>query len=106
MKAKLNCWEHKHCGRENGGANTRTRGICPASTVRALDGVHGGHNSGRACWVVVGTLCKGEVQGSFAAKLASCQDCDFYLQVKAEEGSEFVLSPLLLRKLTDAADAA
>jgi len=36
--------------------------------------------------LVSGTLCGGEVQGHFAQKLASCEDCDFYKQVHEEEG--------------------
>lgn len=61
-----------------------------------MHGVHGGINAGRSCWVVAGTLCNGEVQGSFARKYASCIECSFYRLVKAEEYPGFILSAHLL----------
>ena len=53
----MNCWEFKECGRTT----------CPA---------YPGH--GRHCARVAGTLCGGEIQGTFALKLANCMHCDFY----------------------------
>ena len=47
-----NCWEHKKCGREPGGSETESLGVCPAAVESRLDGVHGGRNAGRACWIV------------------------------------------------------
>lgn len=96
---KKNCWEHKKCGRQPGGEHEKDLGICPATTEKNLDGIHGGKNAGRACWVVAGTLCKGQVQGSFAQKYKNCDACDFYQSVKKEEGSQFFLSAILLGKL-------
>jgi hypothetical protein len=83
--AKLNCWEVKKCGRQPGGENVSAMGICPAATNVKLDGVHYGKKAGRACWVVAGTLCDGQVQGTFAIKYHDCSRCDFYLNVKEEE---------------------
>lgn len=85
--AKQNCWEFKKCGREPGGVKVRELGVCPAASDLRADGVHGGRNGGRACWAVAGTFCGGSVQGSFAAKLASCTQCEFYQQACREEGS-------------------
>jgi hypothetical protein len=96
---KTNCWEFKKCGREPGGAKTGELGVCQAATTSRLDGTHSGKNAGRACWVVTGTLCKGEVQGSFAKKYQNCQKCDFYLAVQSEEGAGFKLSASLLALL-------
>jgi hypothetical protein len=56
-----------------------------------------GLNGGRSCWVISGTLCGGKVQGTFAAKMTNCMACDFYLAVKAEEGSAYVNSTALLK---------
>jgi hypothetical protein len=84
---KLNCWEFKKCGREQGGSHIHELGICPAATSEKLDGLHGGMNGGRACWFVVGTLCNGDVQGTYAKKYRSCIYCDFYKAVKEEEYS-------------------
>ena len=82
---KLNCWEFKKCGREPGGINSNSLGVCPASNETYLDGIHGGKNSGRVCWIVAGTFCKGEIQGSFANKYHNCEKCDFYHTVKNDE---------------------
>lgn len=89
---KLNCWEFNECGRQPGGANTRELGICPAAIERKLHGAHGGHNAGRACWVVGGTLCNGKIQETFVKKYDSCLECEFYNKVKKEESSSFQLS--------------
>ena len=96
---KINCWEYKNCGRQEGGEHVHDLGICPATIEDRLNGVHGGVNAGRSCWVIAGTLCKGEVQGTFAHKYKNCENCDFYKKVKTEEFTGFTLSALLLRKL-------
>ena len=96
---KINCWEFKKCGREPGGEHVHDLGICPATGEERLNGVHGGVNAGRSCWVIAGTLCKGEVQGTFAHKYKSCEACDFYKKVKSEEFTRFTLSALLLKKI-------
>lgn len=63
----MNCWEFKKCGREPGGAKVAELGLCPAYPKH-----------GKCCSQVAGTLCEGRVQGSFAMKMASCSQCDFY----------------------------
>ena len=80
-----NCWEFKDCGREPGGAHVTDDGACPAATHQGADGINHGVCAGRACWAVAGTLCGGEVQGSWAQKRLSCLSCDFYRAVKSEE---------------------
>ena len=96
---KRNCWEAKQCGREPGGAKVRELGVCPAAAENRLDGVHGGRNGGRACWVVAGTLCRGQTQGTFAVKFGACEQCDFYLQVREDEFPQFLFSSILLGKI-------
>lgn len=63
----MNCWEFKQCGRENGGLKERELGACPAYP-----------DNGKNCARIAGTLCSGTVQGTFAKKLTSCIQCDFY----------------------------
>ncbi len=99
MAAKENCWEYKNCGREPGGIHVHDEGVCPATEEVRLNGVHGGWNAGRCCWVVAGTFCGGKIQGSFASKFHDCKTCDFYLAVQDEELPEFVFSSVLLTKL-------
>ncbi len=92
MKDKKNCWESMKCGREPGGIRSEELGICPASTEKRFDGVNGGDASGRFCWAVAGTLCGGEVQGTFARKFKNCSMCPFLLEVINEEGDVFIMS--------------
>jgi hypothetical protein len=94
MKKKeiKNCWEYMQCGRESGGSKADELGVCLATTEERFNGVNGGVNGGRFCWFVSGTLCKGEVQGTFARKLGNCLGCPFYLLVEMEEGRYLVLT--------------
>jgi len=98
---KLNCWEFKKCGRHPGGIFVSDLGICPATQETRLNNVHGGINAGRICWIVTGTLCNGEIQGSFAKKYGNCNICDFYQTVKKEEFPNFQPSAALIAKLAD-----
>lgn len=93
---KINCWEFKKCGRELGGENAFIE-LCPVATNILLDGVHGGTNAGRACWIVEGTLCDGEVQSNFAQKTGFCGQCVFYLTVKEEEAENLQMTHSLLK---------
>lgn len=95
---KINCWELKKCGREHGGINAG-KGVCPAASEESLDGEHGGKNAGRACWIVEGTLCDNEVQGTFTQKIDFCFSCEFYKLVKKEEHPKFQIPGMLLEKL-------
>ncbi len=74
----MNCWEAKSCGREAGGAKSAELGVCPAYTK----------NAGQACWVVAGTFCGGEVQGTFAEKEHNCMRCDFYQKFDLKHRTE------------------
>ncbi len=66
----MNCWEIMECGREIGGKKVVELGICPASAQSAGD----------SCWLVAGTFCGGEVQGTTAEKEGNCLRCSFYKQ--------------------------
>jgi len=87
---KKNCWEFKSCG--NGEH-------CPAFREKGLDGVNSGKRAGRACWVVAGTLCGGEVHGEFAQKIDDCEECEFYQLVLKEERDSYVSAINLLSHL-------
>ncbi len=96
---KQNCWEIMGCGREPNGKNVIKLGVCPAATELRLNNVHGGKAAGRACWIVAGTYCKGEIQGTFGKKFKECKECKMYKKVKDEENSAFMLSGTLLARL-------
>lgn len=51
------CWDRKKCSKTD----------CPAYG----DKIH-------RCWLTVGTMCGGKVQGEFALKYKSCTECDVY----------------------------
>ncbi|MEE9524230.1 MAG: hypothetical protein V3V59_05690 [Thermodesulfovibrionales bacterium] len=74
-------------------------GICPITRETRLDGEHGCSYAGRACWVVTGSLCGGELQGTFAEKYKNCDQFDFYQSVLDEEYPEFKLLGVLPGKL-------
>jgi hypothetical protein len=96
---KENCWEFKACGRQPGGPKVSELGACPASTEKRLDGCNHGSYAGRTCWYVAGTLCGGKVQGTFAAKLGNCMDCEFYRLVSREEGLDLAKAVDVLARL-------
>ncbi len=91
MSTKANCWEVKRCGRQPGGDRAAELGVCPASTTTISHDRNDGDNGGRLCWAISGTLCGGNVQGSFAQKGLNCLSCDFFAAVKIEEGEQFRL---------------
>lgn len=94
--SKQNCWEFKKCGRETGGAKSSELGTCKASTETTTNGINEGDNGGRVCWAISGTLCKGEIQGTFAKKLDNCLKCEFYLQVTDENGRQYKITKEVL----------
>jgi len=96
---KKNCWEFKECGREVGEKDEDDFRVCPAAYSVALDGVHDGKWGGRACWTVRGTFCNGTVQETVEQKFKECSTCDFYEQVKEQEGDELLPTFILLEKL-------
>lgn len=98
----VNCWEYKSCGREPGGRHCGDQGVCPVPVSHNADGINGGMNGGRACWMIAGTLCFGEKQGTFAKKLRDCACCDFAQTVMREQGSGFEKAEHIYRKLQSA----
>jgi diguanylate cyclase (GGDEF)-like protein len=61
--SRLNCWEIMNCGQES----------CPAF-----------QDADSSCWLKVGTLCGGEVQGDFAKKYRSCFQCEVLGRVEED----------------------
>lgn len=59
----LKCWEIKGCKKAK----------CPAYNSKDY-----------RCWLQVGTLCGGEVQGEFAKKYQTCFDCDVFRIISEE----------------------
>ena len=94
---KKNCWEFSRCRKEVHGQIADILSVCPVALESRLDGVHGGRNAGRACWVVPGTHCHGSVQSTPEEKRMACKHCGFYQAVKADEGADFIQREEVLR---------
>jgi hypothetical protein len=86
---KMNCWGIKKCGRHPNGDKVAELGICPASEDSTYHGKNNGTKAGRYCWRVAGTMCGGQVQGTWAMKIQNCAACDFFKLVEQEEGESF-----------------
>ncbi|UCG77422.1 MAG: hypothetical protein JSV21_07495 [Nitrospirota bacterium] len=93
---KTNCWEFMNCDRGPDGSDTIENGTCQAASNTSLDGIHGGINGGRICWVVEGCTCFNNEFSSFVQKYVKCMECNFYKTVRDEEGSEFKVAPVSL----------
>ncbi|MGE5892658.1 MAG: two-CW domain-containing protein [bacterium] len=86
---KLNCWEFKKCGREEGGRKAAQLGVCKTATYVSAHGINEGINGGRICWVIAGTYGRYKTElASCSSVLAgsSCMECDFHHMVLKEEG--------------------
>jgi chemotaxis signal transduction protein len=51
------CWKAKNCNKKD----------CPAHENKDL-----------RCWIISGTFCRDEIQGSFHEKIEACRKCGFY----------------------------
>ncbi|MCC6443168.1 MAG: hypothetical protein IT210_06900 [Armatimonadetes bacterium] len=70
----MNCWEFHRCGREAGGDRVAELGVCPAYP-----------DHGQQCFRLVGTFCRGKVQGTRATKLMTCLRCDFHRSLQGSQ---------------------
>ncbi|MBI4682587.1 MAG: hypothetical protein HY757_05750 [Nitrospirae bacterium] len=86
IKKKYNCWEFMKCGKGPGTGNTKQSGICPVVDNTAANGLNGGVNGGRMCWLIAETKCCGEVKHSNQNRSDPCFSCEFRYKVMAEEG--------------------
>lgn len=88
--AKLNCWEHKRCGKGLNEAKACGKEICPAATEEKFDRMNFGKNGGRLCWLIKRELSAGKDKG---AAITLCCRCDFFKLVEEEEGANFFVYP-------------
>ncbi len=63
------------------------------------DGINGGKNAGRICWLIANTMCKCDTGGIFEEMIRTCGECDFYKLVKEEGGEAVTLSIEMLREV-------
>ncbi len=67
--------------------------------MTSADGINGGKNAGRICWLIANTMCKGDTGGIFEEMIRTCGECDFYKLVKKEGGQAVSLSIDTLREV-------
>ena len=77
------------CGYGPGEELAEEFGVCPVASITSLDGTHGGMNAGRCCWMIKGTHCFNETQGSVIGKIEICKECEVYRQIKIQESQNF-----------------
>ncbi len=82
MTQKLNCWQYKNCGREEGGILADELGVCPVSISMKHDGTNGGLAAGRVCWKLHKTSPPS--LDSCANGGPACQQCAFFRRVQFE----------------------
>ena len=78
MADKLNCWDFKKCCKKTD-SRGNSNNLCPVKKELIANGLNGGINGGRICWVITDSHCKKKVQ-------TDCFQCDFHFKVMAEEG--------------------
>ncbi len=57
--------------------------------MTSSNGINGGENAGRICWLIANTM--GETETTFGEMIKTCSECDFYKLVKEEEGEGLTL---------------
>ncbi len=63
----MNCWEYMKCGREEGGVNASTQGVCSAYP-----------QWGKRCARIAGSLNGEFITGTIAQEIPNCAHCEFY----------------------------
>ena len=86
MVVKYNCWEFMKCGREVGGSKTGQSGVCPIATTLDANGLNGGTNAGRICWVIASTVSNDKAKCTDLHRERRCFQCQFRYKVLMEEG--------------------
>lgn len=74
------------CGREPGGANADSLGVCHVATESAADGLNEGKNGGRICWIIAENCTEDESSCPHKKNPSSCFGCEFRYKVMLEEG--------------------
>ena len=78
MTDKFNCWDFETCCKKTDGRGN-SNNLCPAKNEVIANGLNGGINGGRICWVIMDSHCKKKAQ-------TTCFQCEFHYKVMAEEG--------------------
>jgi len=99
QSAKMNCWDFKRCNSNTGNDRIKKSDVCPVFSKTALDGINGGKNGGRSCWLIPGTLCGSRIQRAIIPKSIACRLCDFKRHVLREENPHRIITDTFLTML-------
>lgn len=83
---KLNCWEFMKCGKEPVRDNGGKFETCPIASETLANGLNGGVNGGRICWVIAEVCCEHKVDPHNLQWKYSCFSCEFRFKVMTDEG--------------------
>jgi hypothetical protein len=86
MVRKYNCWDFMKSGKGPSGNRSEKYDVCPIASESAANGLNGGENGGRICWIIAENGCKCNVKCSVRNIGHSCFQCEFRYKVMAEEG--------------------
>ena len=86
MMNKLNCWEFMKCGNESEGDKTDKLERYPVASESLANGLNGGVNGGRICWVIAEIYCGRRESLPHLQQKHACFSCEFRCKVMAEEG--------------------
>jgi hypothetical protein len=78
MVDEFNCWDFKKCCKKKD-SRGNSNNLCPVKKEFNANGLNGGINGGRICWVIMDSHCKKKAQ-------TNCFQCEFHYKVMAEEG--------------------
>ena len=83
---KINCWDYMKCGKGPGGEKTDKCATCPVASETLANGLNGGLNGGRICWIIAENNCIEDLKCSNLHHKSSCYSCEFRYKVTMEEG--------------------
>jgi hypothetical protein len=74
------------CGKGPSKNGNSKSNICPVASETSANGLNGGINGGRICWVIAEDGCKDKVKCSDLYRGDLCYQCEFRYNVRNEEG--------------------
>jgi hypothetical protein len=62
------------------------------------NGINGGKNAGRICWLIAHTMCEGETETTFEEMIKICSECDFMSLLSKKRGKNWRFHSIGCRK--------
>lgn len=74
------------CGEGNGIYDAGHKSACPIANNKTANGLNGGVNGGRICWVIADSCCNEQIPCITNKRKDPCFSCEFRYKVMNEEG--------------------